>query len=127
MIYADARTVFQSSSGLPGWLFVGKLAVLCGRAFFQKMFIRRAKFEEGYAEVLVQRRRMEVAMVEPEEGWMYYDAYLRKHGDPLTNGLGHTRANVNGKDIVLIPLEEMGRIRRHLLCELRSILIPLRR
>ena len=43
---------------------------------------------------------------------MYSSDYMTKHGYPLHNGLGPTRQNVRGEDVVIIPGERVGKIRR---------------
>ena len=71
------------------------------------------KFEQQHqqAELFINSTQ-EVAMDEPEDNWMYFSDYTKIHGDPQTNGLGHTRTCVNKKDIVIIPGPKVGKLRR---------------
>lgn len=72
-----------------------------------------ATFDQEFTkQTLVMRSRKEVSLEEPEENWMYYKEYVAKHGEPGTNGLGHTRSNVHGKDIVIIPGTGLGKLKR---------------
>lgn len=43
---------------------------------------------------------------------MHHKDYVEKHGDPTTNGLGHTRQLIKGKDVVVIPGFGMGKLVR---------------
>ena len=51
-------------------------------------------------------------MIDPEDNFMYCTDYVAKRGGPSCNSLGHTRQTVRGKEIVLIPGERIGKIRR---------------
>eukprot|EP00959_Pyramimonas_sp_CCMP1952_P442645 9266308-Pyramimonas_sp.AAC.1 len=54
--------------------------------------------------------RKGLTMEDPEDNWMHYSDYVAKHGDPSRHG--HKRCIIEGKDVVIIPGERIGKIRR---------------
>ena len=71
------------------------------------------KFEKDYSQqVLTMRNRQECSLDMPEDNWMYYEDYKARHGEPGSNGLGHTRSTVQGHNIVVIPGVGIGKLRR---------------
>ena len=43
---------------------------------------------------------------------MYLADYINRHGDPATNGKGHSQTRMNNQDIVIIPGDKIGKLRR---------------
>ena len=72
-----------------------------------------AAFDADFSrQSLVVRNRAQVELCDAEDNWMYFKEYCEKHGEPGTNGLGHTRRTVNGRDVVIIPGSGIGKLRR---------------
>ena len=51
-------------------------------------------------------------MQDPEDSWMHLDDYIHIHEYPGTNGKGHSKSRINNRDVVVIPGNKVGKLRR---------------
>ena len=71
------------------------------------------RFEQEHSEhTLTIRSRKQSEMIEPEDAFMHLADYIHAHGDPSSNGKGHSTCKMNGQEIVIIPGNKVGRLRR---------------
>ena len=73
------------------------------------------KVETDADEILIERKRLQFEMVEPEEDWMYECDYTSVHGNPASNGKGHRLTEINGKKVVVIPGARVRKLRRSII------------
>jgi hypothetical protein len=62
-------------------------------------------------KVLSHHQESIVALDDPEHQGMLYPDYVKAHGEPSVNGLGHKRCTIMGKDLVIIPGPKIFKIR----------------
>ena len=80
--------------------------------FKKKGCNRRAHISwEAVDKTVLKRKEIQQIKVR-HPGWdhMGYTTYVSKHGDPATNGKGHTRAIFKGVDGVWIPCEDVRHV-----------------
>ena len=80
--------------------------------FKKKGCNRRAHINwEAVDKTVLKKKEMQQIKVK-HPGWDHlgYTTYVSKHGDPATNGKGHTRAIFKGVDGVWIPCEDVRHV-----------------
>jgi len=73
---------------------------------------RRAHIDWDKADALTLERVQTLAMKITHPGWKHigWDKYFAEHGDPVTNGRGDVRFQLQGIDGVLVPKEDVREI-----------------
>ncbi|CAK0911975.1 unnamed protein product [Prorocentrum cordatum] len=74
----------------------------------------RIDWNQENEKLLLVKKRTADEMVEPEDAYWDYDYYVRVHGDPHTNGMGHRVVTSEGgkRKEVIVPGEPIRKRRR---------------